>query len=290
MRRTLIFLGIILFTFSGCEKEKINSGSSYFVLTEIKNPGLKSTQAINKDETRTTFELGDLKASKEFYFLLTNGGETPVFDIQLSTDNTHFVVTPEEISQLNTEDSENNEMIPLISLGILHGTQLNGVGLTDLLPMGENTATLTITGKTLIDGDTVDLESSFNISIDAKVMDISIYCNDEEIDLLNPTGVGVFGSYGGLGTIRYYYSPNDTITIENTGNVAVDIQGTVMDNFGTKTLMDIISLSPDQSQEVALTDIFVIFALDSDGTITDDARIQLGLDGKGYLVLSLNKP
>jgi len=38
-------------------------------------------------------------------------------------------------------------------------------------------------------------------------------------------------------------------------------------------------------KEIQATQIHVILNLDSDGTVTDDARLQLGNDGKGYFAI-----
>ena len=48
-----------------------------------------------------------------------------------------------------------NTIILLIALEVVHGTQLNGVGYSELLPMGENLVTLSITGKTIENNDTI---------------------------------------------------------------------------------------------------------------------------------------
>jgi hypothetical protein len=145
--------------------------------------------------------------------------------------------------------------IPLGSLGIIHGTQLNGVGFTTLLPMDENSATLTITGRTVENGDTIDLSSDFDFSVHAKIMDIRLFEGEQEISLTDPVGSASMGgvNYGGLGFIRYYHFTSNGMTIQNAGNVDIDIHVLEMDPLN--------------------------------GTITGDARIQLGNDGKGYFAI-----
>lgn len=259
--------------------------SGYFLLTQIKNPDLKNTQTNTDEPIKSEFLLGDLKASKEFYFLLSNGGENPIFDIQLKTDNLQFTIIPERISILDGEYiTIRDNIIPLISLGIIHGTQLNGVGYTNLLSMGENSSILTITGKTVENEDTIDLKSEFSFKINSKIMDIRIYENEQEINLLNPTG-SVSSNYGGLGFIRYYSVTSNSIKIKNTGNVHITINVTAMDEFGNDVNLNDISLPSDQSSDINLSYFFTLLTLDSNGTITDDSRIQLGNNGKGYIVL-----
>lgn len=285
MRQATIYLSIFLIGFFGCVKDEEMPESGYFVLREIQNSNFKSSQSFYDELKRTEFLLGDLKASKEFFFLLSNGGENPIFDVNLETDNTQFDIAPENISILSGSNSEGaDNVIPLISLGILHGIQLNGVGYTDLLAMGENSTTLTIRGKTIDFGDTIDLESKYIFKVNAKKMDISIHSNGLEIDLLNPTGNAVFGNYGGLGTLRFYRASSDVIEMKNLGNVDINVHRTSL-YAGIKTDLGDTSLLQDQSVEIYLPQQFTILTLDSDGTITEDSRIQLGNNGKGYLVI-----
>jgi hypothetical protein len=289
MYRTILIPTLVLLAMAACKKDEEirKSGPGYFLLTEVKNPELKNTRFYAEDSAKTEFQLGDLKASREFYFLLSNGGDNAIFDVHLETDNPLFTFAPENISRLPGKDpSGDAAFIPLISLGIIHGRQLNGVGYAVLLPMDENSATLTIRGRTIEDGDTVDLKSEFDFSVNAKKMDIRLFENEQEIDLLSPTGTGMFGfNYGGLGTIRYYHLTSSKFTIQNTGNVDVDIRIIESDNLGNYLSPRDTALLQSQSVVIQSSMIHVVLSLNSDGTVTDDARIQLGNDGKGYFAI-----
>ena len=289
MVRTMIYGVLILLSIAACNKdeESRESGPGYFMLTEVKYPGLKNTRLYAKDSAKTAFQLGDLKSSREFYFLLSNGGENPIFDIHLATDNTLFIIAPENISNLPGKDASGDAaFIPLISLGIIHGRQLNGVGYAVLLPMDENSATLTITGRTIENGDTIDLISEFDFSVNAKKMDIQLFEQSQEVDLLNPTASGFFlFNYGGLGTIRYYHLTSNTFTIKNTGNVDISIRINESDDLGNFVSPRDTTLLQNQSVVIQPAMNHVVLSLDSDGTVTDDARLQLGNDGKGYFAI-----
>lgn len=284
-----LFFFMILLALSGCRKEDETRKQEpgYFLLTEIKNPDKKSTGLMAEDSAKTTFELGDLKASREFYFLLSNGGDNAIFDIHLETDHPQFTIAPANISELPGKGSSADAaFLPLISLGIIHGRQLNGLGFADLLTMDENSTSLAITGKTIENGDTLDLRSEFDFSVNAKIMDIQLFENEKEIDLLKPTGTAIFGfNYGGLGTIRYYHLTSNTFTIKNTGNVDINIRINESDNLGNFLIPRDTALLQHQSVVIQSSVIHVVLSLDGDGTVTEDARIQLGNDGKGYFAI-----
>jgi hypothetical protein len=288
MKPLLPVIMLISFVFGSCQKEdkKAASTSGYFRLTEIRTAGIKSTQNIASDSVKNVFDLGDLKNSKDFYFILSNGGEKPIFDIALATDNRQIGVSPANISVIpGTESAGSNDIIPLIALEAVHGTQLNGVGYTGLLPMGENRVKLSVTGKTLDGNDTLNLSSEFFFNLAAKVMDISLVYDGKEIDLVNPIGAftGVINP-GIIDFIPNYLLFTDSVRIQNIGNV--DINLTVVervDSLDYNTESDIIPLPVNQSLQIHLTHYLTILILNSNGTITDASRIRLGNDGNGYI-------
>jgi hypothetical protein len=287
MKQISIYLALILLAFTACNKEVENSQSKAgsFSLTAINNANVKSAQVISDGPIKNEFQLGDLKASKEFFFLLSNSGDNPIVDITFKTDNPQFTIVPESISSLSGKSStDKDNFIPLISLGILHGTRINGIGYTDILPMGENTATLTITGKTVENGQTIELESKYSFTVNAKKMDISLSVDGKPIDLLTPSGTTTSGrNYGGLGALRLYEVKSSTLTIQNIGNVEISLNQIEMMGNGTLKTLDAISILPDQSANINIIEMFNVLSLNSNGTISDDSRIQLGNDGKGYL-------
>lgn len=293
MKQKIIFLVFILFTSISCNKndEDPTSKSGYFSLTEIKSPSLKSTQSINDETIKNEFALGDLKASKEFYFLLSNSSDKPIFDINLKTDNSQFNILPESISSLPENNSDdNNSFLSLITLGIVHGKQLNGVGYTNLLPMGKNSAKLTITGKIIEGADTIETESDFSFEIDAKVMDIKLTESGAEIDLLKPAGAITSQKLGEI--LRYYNVKSKTINIANTGNVDINVATIAHADPAEEGLYinykKEILLSQNQSTDLEIPDspAGLIISLNSYGTITDYYRIRLGSDGQGYLMVN----
>jgi len=289
---------IILFSFlcltiiGSCKKDKDQQLQNVrkpgsFKLLEVKNSS-KSVHKSAFDTNYVRFDFGDLKASKEFYLLLINSGDETIYDVHLSTDNPAFTVSPSVIDQIPggflISNESNTGLIQLISIGIIHGIQLNGVGYTDLLPMGINTSTLTVTGRTLHNKDTLVLKNTFSLSVNAKIMDIQLFDNLNEIDLTNPSGV-VGPGLGGLGFLRRYtINTLDTISIRNIGNVPINL------NYGSYNDLNNSMLIPvSSSVSVSITNLIgnlFYFELNSNGVITNNNRLQLGNDGNAYFALS----
>jgi hypothetical protein len=246
----------------------------FFVLTGLKTSVKSAYSESQLKSAQTDFDLGDLKASMTHSFILVNGGDQPIFNIVLNTDNPAFTISPDAISLLEGnarfENTSGSGFIPLISLGIIHGTHINGFGFTDLLPKGMNTSLLTITGKTLDGNDTIDISSEFEFSVNAKVMDIKLYANNSEIDLTR-NYEGSSTTLGGLGFMRLYNVNTDSLEIENTGNVDIDL------TYGSNNEI----LEPNEKKQIKNINK-MIFRLDGNGTIADNKRIQLGNDGIGY--------
>lgn len=249
-----------------------------FILTELKSPALKSAPI---DSVKTHFSLGDIKASKEYFFILSNGGDEPIHDVEFSSDNPAFQIFPEKISELPGKD-KSNSMIPLLSLNVVHGMQLNGIGYTDLLPMNLNSATITITGKTTEKGNEVAVSSSFTFSVNARVMDIVLYKDSKEVDLYNPSAF-VSSNLGGLGFVRLFNISSGKTTIKNNGNVDISVVAYEQDPLNYQMVKGTPSpLLKGNSLELTPQNGLTIFELNSEGTITYDERIQLGNNGKGY--------
>jgi hypothetical protein len=275
MKKKFIYLAFLFLAVTACKKDVEILKPGYFLLSEA--------QVISYDSVKSNFMLGDLKSSKEFLFIISNGGDNPIFNIGLKSDNSQFTVAPETIGTLIGNSSMGSgNYIQFITLGILHGTRLNGVGYTNLLPMGENKATLTITGNTVENGDTIQLETEYGITVNAQIMDISLYSEDQPIDMQRPQGLVMSGgNYGGLGNLRMYNVQSSTLVLINTGNVDISIAQPA----NSKTI-DAISLPAFQSVTITLSEGITAFSLSSNGTITDDSRMQLGNDGKGYFAIN----
>lgn len=284
--KTRMWIVVLFLAFSCSEDIQPEPKSGYFTLTQ-----LKASKGGRTAVAPVEFDLGELKASREFYFLLGNGGETPITDITIETDNEAFIVSPNKISSLAGINSSTTSIIPLISLGVVHGVNLNGVGSADLLEKGINQTIVSITGKTTENGNTITVSSEFKFKAEAKKMDIQLFDGATEIDLKNPTtfSSGV-PAVGGIGALPGYYAPSNEIKIKNTGNVEIEVGMRLccMGNRETK-----VTIQPNNSATFTLpADIntpeyrTTIFSLNGKGTVSDPSKIQLGTDGVGYFMIN----
>jgi hypothetical protein len=276
--KKIVYLFIIVMAVFSCNKEDAApSTPGYFILTELKSPTLKNALV---DSVKTQFLLGDVKASKEFYFILSNGGDEPIFDVEFKSDNPAFQLFPEKIDELAGAKTVNN-MIPLIALNVIHGLQLNGVGYSNLLPMNSNASTVTITGKILQDGVAIEIKSTFSFKVNALMMDINLLKDNVPMDITQHS-MSVSSNLGGLGFVRLYQVSTGNISLQNSGNVDINASSYTQNNLGLMIKGQTVPLSKGSSLPLQLKNGLTIIELDSDGTITNDERIQLGNNGNGY--------
>lgn len=288
MKPTRIFL-LTLLVIWGCSEDHAVKGpeAGYFRLSYMVTPDKGGRKAISMANPQTEFNLGDIKASREFYFLLGNASTNPITDITLEANDQSVVISPTTISSLSAQP---NDFLPLISVSVIHGVQINGVGFTDILEKGQHEILLTIKGKTTADGSTVNLESTFKLFVTAKVMDIELMDGGTVVDLTTPSSgtTGIIWA-GGLGTIPGYIINSGTIAIKNTGNVPIAITVTSLLGLAPSSAQvtpdQIVNLTLPVSTDPAYPFKTCVITLDGNGTITSYARIKLGNDGKGYIMI-----
>jgi hypothetical protein len=286
---SLSVLIAILFLSRCSDNEVTKTSPGYFTLSQLSSPHGRISSI---SESTTSFHLGDLKASKEFFFLLGNGGQSEITDITIETDNPKFVITPTHIDKLPGKNATDNVIIPLVSVGIIHGLALDGVGYRKVLPQGENNATITIKGSVVVNGNSTELTSTFNLKVNAKVMDVTLYSDNTEIDLANSLGnsIGLESESGLPGIPAYLFNPAN-IKIKNTGNVSVNVLLRMMIDPAPVSItlapneVSTLNIPISEINEIGVKQSFAEVTLDGDGTIADPMKIHLGTNGKGYLWL-----
>ncbi len=307
MKNLFLFLILVFLTVS-CKKDKENaklqSGQFSFSKLENYNSTLKSanTRKLNTTiavaQNQYSFDLGEIKTSKSFYFLLLNVGDSPIFDITLTSDNPNFIISPSKIGYLgsnkNLSTNDSNIIFPIITLGIEHGKKIDGNGYGTLLNMGNNSSIITIKGKTILNKDTIILSISPTLLVDAKIMDIRFFVDNQEINLYYPSG-SLTTAIRGIGTIPYYYTDyiNKPVKIENTGNttIAIQILGNTSDTITLEQNKTIDSLKVD-GQFMVFTignltsgGYHAVFIFNSDGTAVINNKLKLLDDGNAYFAL-----
>jgi hypothetical protein len=304
--KNLILCLILFFLIVSCKKEKDNvklqSGQFSFSKLENYDSKLKSIKdqyfnsTMDLPQYQSLFDLGEIKSTKSFYFLLLNVGDMSIYDVILSSDNPNFQIFPTKISYLgslkNISVIDSNLIFPIITIGIEHGKRLNGYGNGTLLNMGENSATITIKGKTIQNNDTILLSINPSLIANAKIMDIKIYIDDQEINLSNPNG-SLVSDIRAIGTVPYYLIDfiNKSIKIENIGNTQIEVQA-----LGNSA--DTINLDPNSNSIIsnitgptilqnmpsggASWGSYIVMTFNSGGAAVKNDKLMVKDDGNAY--------
>lgn len=284
----ILLILLIATAFTGC-----GGGDSSIVgpVTELK-PGefqvsIASSIKGNQKSTAADFDLGLLKATQSFYFLLNNSGDIPITDISLVADDASFEVYPQTIDQI--ANSSNVAAIPVISIKVKHGQTTGTVGHVPTLSPGDLTAKIEITGKTkTVDGEEITLSHTLNLKTLVQYADIKLTVDGVVRDLTKPnlSGSTIFGDGTSL---RCYVGA--VPVIENTGNTTLKLD--IFDNES------IWLVGPTQIREATLapgqtyTDDFsnttnneVVVRIDTLGVVYDTERLKGHADGYIYFTLS----
>lgn len=225
-----------------------SSQPGFFVISSIEQSsvanGRKSAETYNSE-----FDLGPLMASDRYLFMIANGGDEPIFNVALTSDNTPFEISPKTIQVV--PGKKGSAIIPLLTVGITHGVKLRGVGTAPLLAIGLNKATIRMTGKTLSGTDTVEVSGEFIVKVDAKVMDAKI---------LSAEIAPVLGSNWYYSTPALIVEPSKIVKLVNTGNVPIHaiMEYDKYEFYGTDTypikflkIKNEIDLQPDETKDIS---------------------------------------
>ncbi|HEY3372147.1 MAG TPA: hypothetical protein VGK10_14930 [Prolixibacteraceae bacterium] len=284
--KKILYLVLFISLIQGCKKENSQDNvAGKFALNRSIN--LKSANIINSSDS-TNFVLDSIKSSRSFYFILSNVGQNDITDISISSDNASFIITPSTIQTLPGINSKNNTSLSqAISLDIVHGTRINGIGYTGILNMGDNYCTINIKGQTNDGQSNTTVNLTTKVKIYAKLMAISLYQGDTHFELTNPSTRGMAASPFETGELNFfYYYNNIPFVVKNTGNVSIDLS---LANWPyTNTIAQNARLKPNDTLTLKLNiDQGGVIRLNSDGTIFDQQiqKLSLGADGNAYLTL-----
>ena len=289
---------------SGPEKTvTVHPDAGQFGLSHLANLNRKTAGAGVQEGENVHFDLGKIRGSTGFYFLLYNIGSTPITDVSLSVANNAFPVFPTSIDTL--QPGSDVGMLPIVKVSAFHGTPYDGVGNRPLLPKGDNTFTLVISGKSKTAGgnDTV-VELRAQMALTALVMDFSIAAPSGDIPM-HSTFPHFFQSMEidlpeiVLKKVNQYSVPcqSDTVfTLSNTGNVPLHItvyncifaDNTIdMDKHNTTFLKDTVveegtSIDLD-SRRYSNQNPSTVLIISGDNTVCDPSHLILDDNGKCYL-------
>lgn len=90
------------------------------------------------------FQLGDIKATTTYLFMLRNTGITPVTNIQLATTNSSVEIVPNTIGILSPDGQ--GGLAPIIQVTVKHGSGANNFGYAPLLTAGDISFNISASG------------------------------------------------------------------------------------------------------------------------------------------------
>lgn len=274
----------------------LNPQSGKFGLSSMGKLEKRSADAAVKSGSQITFNLGKIKGSSGFFFLLYNVGMTPITNVTLSIANPAYSVFPSSMDTLIPGSDVG--MLPVVKIAAFHGTPYDGVGTRPLLPMGNNKFTLHISGnsKTTAGADTViSLDAEMNL--DALIMDMSIDGMNGKLTPAPEGGVNtseVARIESGITKVSNYTTSckgDSIITIRNKGNVRLYCQiynssyVKASNNFTAVKITDtVIDPGVDFKQSIYSNDISQAYYLVASGenAVVDPAKLKLNDNGTYY--------
>ena len=232
--------------------------------------GLSKSSSSSDSSANYVFDLDTIKSSVQDEFILQNTGDFDVKNIKLTTNNPHFYFSPSEISVLHP--SKKSLLLQVIKLNVVHGVILDGVGYTDMLSKGLNTATAQITATTTnTKHDSINISQSANLKTFAKVADINLFQGSNLVDLSNPYGQSTVSAP--VNGFVPWYELSGTIRVLNTGNTDLKLKNW---SKGDSTV-----LKPDSTWSLAAPAVLEINTL---GVISNPGKL---IATGGRIVLKL---
>jgi hypothetical protein len=308
----ILCLAIFIAGISGCSKvspvqpntveKKLSpyDGPGGFAMSYLK--GLAKTKGATevKSGENAKFDLGSIKGSTAFYFLLYNIGNRPITNVSLTIADTMFSLYPSKIDTL--VPGTDIGILPIVKVNAFHGTSIDGVGSRSLMKMGLNSATLAIQGttKTQSGADTA-VSLSVGLRVQAMVMNFKVSGLGGVVNLESPamSAMGRFLSdsaqsvsmpsawpvyYPGnfnfdklKGSGCYRSEARDTaIKILNSGNAALRVMQYPSGSFPS------VSASIPPGDSLTIPHAAGDFIIDGNHTVADPQKITLHTDGKCY--------
>lgn len=301
---------------AGCNRTTPVSPNETITLTP--NPGafgLRYMKGLSKSVAAATvqnganvnFNLGSIKGSTAFYFLLYNIGYSPITNVSLSLDDSAFTVYPSAIDTLIPGGDVG--MLPVVKVNAFHGTPLDGIGNRPLMNKGLNTATLRISGTTrTARGKDTAVTLSAILDLQALVMDFKLFGRTGSVDFTNPTLRSIAGilssihlpdstivsSWDEFFPANYNYSVSldmascynnnfrDTgIKLSNTGNV--DIHVFLYISGQTWSLDTVVPVG----DSILIANPNATYVIDGNHTVTNPNKFSLQNDGRYYFKFSI---
>jgi len=235
-----------------------------------------------------SFDLGTIRATDEFFFILSNAGGASITGITIVSDNPAFEVSPTAISEL-PPDTGTASVTPVVRVTAVHGIPVSGIGFANLLLAGANNAVIDFNGTTTDSlGASIAVALDATLTVNALLFDIQITDAVGVVDLTMTSGTETGIPEAGGGSVPVIGVQGD-ILVENTGNVDIvvsanaPVPGSGTPGSGT--------LTPGTSfaflaADFPISPLYLI--MDGGGTVSDQSRLPIL--NNGLIILSIRQP
>jgi hypothetical protein len=295
--RKILSLFIIGLLIHSCEKDDPIGIPGKFELqfltihetTDHNSPMVASFQgSYSQDDNE--IHLDTIKSSTSFYFMIKYVGSSDITGLTMTTDNDNFLVSPSSIPLIPGTSSD-GLLNQVYSIDVLHGTRINGIGSAEFLDKGDNICNLRVKGEISKGRSNTTVAMNINITVYAEIMSISLIQGKFEYDLnTRDVLLSGFGTYD-IDAMKmfYYFTINPPVTIQNTGNVNINM--TLMSFDTGNPITHTAMIQPNDSLNLLLPlggsdgREGGMIRLDSEGTVFDINKLCLGRDGAAYFAL-----
>jgi hypothetical protein len=262
-------------------------GPGKFSISRVQNLSKKSAGSLPQTDDHVGFDLGSVKASENYHFLLYNVGFSAVTNISIAFADSHFIAFPAHMDTLFP--GIDIGLLPIVTVNAEHGTALTGVGYRPLLPKGNDTAVLRITGTTRTQSgkdSTLILDAA--MAVKALVMDIEIRDTGGLVPLGSPGGRARGDFPEGISDMPFYSVSGCTVAVKNTGNVPITLKvwpeiASINDtSYGAAASF---TIPAGDSAFVPRKSGRQVLCIDGNNTISDQVKLPLSPNGTCYFCL-----
>lgn len=230
--------------------------------------------------SQSNFDLGTLKATDRFFFILSNAGGASITGVTIASSNPAFEVSPTSINELPPDTGAT--FFPIVRVTAVHGTSPSGIGFEGVMAAGSNSTTLDFNGTTQ---DSIPVQLNATLTVNVLLMDIRAFVATGELDLSAPAFLAnPDARTGGVGVPGF--TVQSDVTIQNTGNV--DITTSVFDrDFSSSSLGVLPRDSSLVIPGLGVGDVAFLW-LDGGGAASDQTRLPIVPNGNVILFFGRN--
>jgi len=207
------------------------------------------------------------------YFMIQNTGSQNITNVSLQSDNPNFSFQPSQISVLAPASQLGVQQI--VALTIRYGAVTNDSDqVIGTLKAGINTATISLTGNSVDPANApVALSETIALTAYAKLIDLNALDANGTVNLLHPWG----HTSSNLEPDPYpiYPASGDSLTLVNTGNVALNL------NYWKDVTGSSVDMKVGVSDSVKIP-IPSTIAVDGNNVSADPSKLPTSSNGKIY--------